>query len=121
MARLVSFFVIGSFASLSTVLLAAETEAGTFSSMAERWGLWAALTLVLIGAMMWALYKIVTFVLTTLVGLIERTERTLARVADAIQDAPCGEGWEQVTEREAAKFNREHRQHRDRKPGAPQG
>ena len=55
MAKLIYFFVVGSFASLSTVLLAAEAEAGTFSSMAERWGLWAALTLVLIGAMMWAL------------------------------------------------------------------
>ena len=93
MAKLTYFYVVGSFASLSTVLLAAEAEAGTFSSMAERWGLWAALTLVLIGAMMWALYKIVNFVLTTLVELIERVEHTLAKVSETIQHAPCGEGW----------------------------
>ena len=114
MAKMIHFFVVGSFASLSTVLLAAGAETGTFSSMAERWGLWAALTLVLIGAMMWALYKIVNFVLTTLVQLIERVERTLARVADSIQDAPCGEGWREWAEREAARFN----QHADRKPDA---
>jgi len=96
--KLISFVVLGSAASLSTVLLAAETEAKTFSDMAERWGLWAALTLVLIGAMMWALYKIVTFVLTTLVGLITRTEHTLARVADAMQDAPCGANWNKGVE-----------------------
>jgi hypothetical protein len=112
--KLISFVVLGSAASLSTVLLAAEAEVGSFSSMAERWGLWAALTLVLIGAMMWALYKIVTFVLTTLVGLIERTERTLARVADAMQDAPCGDGWKEWAEREAARFN----QHEGGKPDA---
>jgi hypothetical protein len=113
-AKLTYFYVVGSFASLSTVLLAAEAEAGTFSSMAERWGLWAALTLVLIGAMMWALYKIVNFVLTTLVQLIERVERTLARVSDAIQDAPCGDGWKEWAEREAARFN----QHEGGKPDA---
>jgi hypothetical protein len=42
----------------------------------------------------------------------------LAITPDPGDRAPCGEGWEQVTEREAARLNRHHR---DRKPGAPQG
>ena len=109
MAKLIDFFILGSIASLSTVLLAAESQVNSFSNMAERWGLWAALTLVLIGAMMWALYKIVNFVLTTLVQLIGRTEHTLARVADAMQDAPCGQGW-------AESDTQDKRQ--GRKPGA---
>jgi hypothetical protein len=46
--------------------------------------------------------------------LIERVERTLARVSDAIQDAPCGEGWREWAEREAARFN----QHEGGKPDA---
>ena len=114
MAKLVYFFIVGSCASLSTVLLAADNEVGVFSNMAERWGLWAALTLVMIGAMMWALYKIVNFTLTTLVQLIERVERTLARVSDTIQDAPCGKGWKEWADREAARFN----QHEGGKPDA---
>ena len=63
---------------------------------------------------MWALYKIVNFPLTTLVQLIERVERTLARVSDAIQDAPCAKGWKEWAEREAARFN----QHDGKKPDA---
>ena len=73
---------------LSSVLLAADE--GTFFDAAERWGLWAALTLVLIGSMIYGLYRIVNFQTNTLVGLIESDIYLKAQMIDAIRNAPCG-------------------------------
>ena len=83
---LVAITAIGAW--LSSVLLAADE--GTFFDAAERWGLWAALTLVLIGSMIYGLYRIVNFQTNTLVGLIESDIYLKAQVVDAIRNAPCG-------------------------------
>jgi len=81
-------------AAASSILLAADDVTETFWGGAERWGLWAALTLVLVLAVLWGLYRIVTFVLDTLVDLIRDNQRCLTKVADAIRNAPCGEEWD---------------------------
>ena len=83
---LVAITAIGAW--LSSVLLAADE--GTFFDAAERWGLWAALTLVLIGSMIYGLYRIVNFQTNTLVGLIESDIYLKAQMIDAIRNAPCG-------------------------------
>lgn len=80
-------------AAVSSMLLAADSTE-TFWKGAERWGLWAALTLLLVLAVLWGLYRIVTFCLTTLVDLLNRTNRALTRVADAYERAPCGDQWD---------------------------
>lgn len=78
----------------SSILLAAESAEQTFTNAAERWGLWAALTLALVLAMLYGLYKIVGFVLTTLVGLLQENQHLMTKVADAIRHAPCGADWD---------------------------
>lgn len=81
-------------ATASSILLAADVAVETFWGGAERWGLWAALTLLLVLAVLWGLYRIVTFVLTTLVELIQANQKCLTKVADAIKNAPCGINWD---------------------------
>lgn len=80
-------------AAVSSMLLAAE-NGEVFTQAAERWGLWAALTLALILAMLWGLYRIVTFCLSTLVNLVEANQRCLTKVSEAIHNAPCGDLWD---------------------------
>jgi len=78
----------------SSIVLAAESAEQTFTNAAERWGLWAALTLALVLAMLYGLYRIVGFVLTTLVTLVKDNQRLMTKVADAIKNAPCGNDWD---------------------------
>ena len=78
----------------SSIVLAAESAEQTFTNAAERWGLWAALTLALVLAMLYGLYRIVGFVLTTLVTLVKDNQHLMTKVADAIKNAPCGNDWD---------------------------
>ncbi|HOW74284.1 MAG TPA: hypothetical protein PKY77_27080 [Phycisphaerae bacterium] len=87
-------FALGTItAAISSMLLAADSTE-TFWKGAERWGLWAALTLLLVLAVLWGLYRIVTFCLTTLVGLVEASQKCLTKVSEAIHNAPCGDLWD---------------------------
>ena len=81
-------------ATLSACLLAADVAVETFWTGAERWGLWAALTLVLVLSVLYGLYRIVNFVLTTMVELLAKTNRAIRRCADAFENAPCGVKWD---------------------------
>jgi len=83
----------------SSIVLAAESAEQTFTNAAERWGLWAALTLVLVLTMLYGLYRIVGFVLTTLVTLVKDNQRLMTKVADAIKNAPCGNDWDSDEEK----------------------
>jgi len=78
----------------SSIVLASESAEQTFTNAAERWGLWAALTLALVLAMLYGLYRIVGFVLTTLVGLLQENQHLMTKVADSIKNAPCGTDWD---------------------------
>jgi len=73
---------------------AADAVSGleTFSQTAERFGLWAALVLVLVGAALWYAYTQACFVQNTLVELVRQNQQCLDRVSNAIRNAPCGEG-----------------------------
>ena len=78
----------------SSIVLAVESAEQTFTNAAERWGLWAAVTLALVVAMLYGLYRIVGFVLTTLVGLLQENQRLMTKVDDTIKNAPCGTDWD---------------------------
>lgn len=79
----------------ATALRAAESVTAqqaseTFWGLAERFGLWAALCVGLVGASVYWLYRQQRFVQETLVQLVKDNQRCLDRVSAALQDAPCG-------------------------------
>lgn len=81
---------------LAVALRAAESSspaAGvseSFTQIAERFGLWAAMCVVLVCFSVWALYQNTMFVHRTLVRLVEANQRCIDRNTDALREAPCG-------------------------------
>lgn len=73
-------------------LYAAELEmaATQISGAAERWGLWAVVALLLVGAAGWALYKQTMFIQGTLVALVAQSIDSNRELRDALRHAPCG-------------------------------
>lgn len=61
-----------------------------FSALAERFGIWAALTVLLVAGAVYGLYRQSVFQTTTLVGLIRDVTRCIDRNTAALGDAPCG-------------------------------
>jgi len=84
--------VLASTAMFAVLANAADAPAATaaFSEMAEKFGLWATLSVVLVIASIIALYKQSVFVQTKLVDLIEDNQRCLIVVGKALEHAPCG-------------------------------
>lgn len=62
----------------------------TFTQVAERFGLWAALCVVLVIASVYSLYQQSMFVHKTLVQLVQSNQRCIDRNTEALREAPCG-------------------------------
>lgn len=62
----------------------------SFDQIAERFGLWAALSLLLVVGAVYALYQQSVFVQRTLVELVRANQRCIDRNTEALRDAPCG-------------------------------
>ena len=62
----------------------------TFTQIAERFGLWAALCVLLVIASVYSLYQQSMFVHKTLVQLVQANQRCIDRNTEALRDAPCG-------------------------------
>ena len=79
---------------LASAVLAAEPEATqaaeSFGALAERFGLWAALCVLLVLGAVWALYQETKFVQRTLVELVTRNQAVITALIKALEDAPCG-------------------------------
>ena len=89
------FWLAAVFAGLSvTSLLAQDVSAvngsETFINAAERWGLWAASTLVLTGAAMFMMHSLMKFIMTELVKLIRDNQKCIVANTEALKNAPCG-------------------------------
>lgn len=72
---------------------ASQATAGTsetFTQIAERFGLWAAMCVILVAASVYALYQQSLFVHRTLVELVRANQRCIDRNTEALRDAPCG-------------------------------
>ena len=87
--------VLMSGAILSATLAAQDTATTTkttetFTQIAERFGLWAALCVVLVIASVYSLYQQSMFVHRTLVQLVQANQRCIDRNTEALRDAPCG-------------------------------
>jgi len=76
----------------------AGNHGNTLVTVAERWGLWAAITLALGAFCIWTLYKQSQFVQTTLVQLVIQNQKCIDGVAAAIRaapdDCPVRKGWD---------------------------
>ena len=94
---------------LAVGLRAAESSsvtvktAETFTQIAERFGLWAAMCVVLVCFSVWALYQNTMFVHRTLVRLVEANQRCIDRNTDALREAPCGFSAAQKQDRDGDK------------------
>lgn len=79
---------------LASAVLAAEPEVAaateSFGALAERFGLWAALCVVMVCCSIWALYQETKFVQRTLVELVTRNQAVITALTKALEDAPCG-------------------------------
>jgi hypothetical protein len=78
----------------------ADKAADSFSQIAERFGLWAALCVLLVLACVYAMYKQTVFVQTTLVKLITANQRAIERNTEALKDSPCGRRQGEAQDRE---------------------
>lgn len=76
--------------SLRAADLTPDPAGESFSAIAERFGLWAALSVVLVAGAIYGLYRQSLFVQRTLVDLIRCNQRCIDRNTDALRDAPCG-------------------------------
>lgn len=81
-------FVISTFAALFAADI--ETTAAKIEGAAERWGLWAALALLMVLACMWALWRHTLFIQGTLVALVSHSIDANRALYAAIKAAPCG-------------------------------
>jgi hypothetical protein len=82
----------------STGIGAQATE--SFTNVAERFGLWAALCVVLVIASVYSLYNQSLFVHNTLVALVQANQRCIDRNTEALRDAPCGAAAAKAQDRE---------------------
>jgi hypothetical protein len=89
-AGFATFFAIA--AACVAVIQAADVSVvtETLGDSAERWGLWATVAMVLVGATLWAYYRQNMFVQEVLVDLVKQVTSALDRNTDALSDAPCG-------------------------------
>jgi len=89
---LLSFLMISATAGVLGQAADSKVITETLSQTAERFGLWAALVLVLVAAALWYAYSQACFVQNTLVELVRQNQRVMDKVCDAIRNAPCGAG-----------------------------
>ncbi len=88
--KLCSTSLLTILATLSVLAQDVTVATESFRQTAERWGLWAAVTLVLVMAVLYAYWRQTIFVEKILVKLIEDNQRCIQANTSALRNAPCG-------------------------------
>lgn len=76
-AQLVVFAVGTILATISSILLADADAPAVLNAVKDSWGLWPALTLLLVLSLLWGLYKIVLYIGSTQTQLIDHVTKRL--------------------------------------------
>lgn len=118
------FAVTTVLATCASIILAVGEEAtGTFLTVAEKYGLFAAMTVGLVVMLCLLLYRQMNFNQTTLVKLIEATHTVMMGTKDAVRGCPCGDDWDSDgeetpggTKKAIERVARRERRQRERHP-----